>query len=126
MFLIRMAFWLALFVLLLPTDERQQAKLYGTATAAVERVTTFCDRNAKACAAGADLWWTFVKKAEFGARLAADLISRRVAGEEGAGPVAPAADKPSPQSGSPSSARNTLTPADLRPSWRGEAQRASY
>ena len=48
MFLIRLAFWLGLVVLLLPTDERQQARLYGTAVATVERVTTFCDRNAQA------------------------------------------------------------------------------
>ena len=75
MFLIRTAFWVGLAVLLLPTDERQQARLYGTAVATVERVTTFCDRNAQACAAGAELWATFVKKAEFGARMAIDLVS---------------------------------------------------
>ena len=75
MFLIRTAFWVGLAVLLLPTDERQQARLYGTAVATVERVTTFCDRNAQACAAGAELWATFVKKAEFGARVAIDLVS---------------------------------------------------
>ena len=68
MFLIRMVFWLGLIVVLLPTDERQQARLYNTAVATVERITTFCDRNAQACNAGADFWAAFVKKAEFGAR----------------------------------------------------------
>ena len=75
MFLIRVAFWLGLVVVLLPTDERQQARLYNTAVATVERVTTFCDRNAQACTAGAEFWATFVKKAEFGARMAVDLVS---------------------------------------------------
>ena len=75
MFLIRVAFWLGLVVLLLPTDERQQARLYSTAVSTVERVTTFCDRNAQVCSAGADFWATFVRKAEFGARMAVDLIS---------------------------------------------------
>ena len=39
MFLIRMAFWLGLLVWLLPTDEHQQARLYTTALATVERAT---------------------------------------------------------------------------------------
>src|SRR5215470_598584 len=75
MFLIRVAFWLGLVVLLLPTDERQQARLYSSVAAAVERVTTFCDRNPKVCATGAEVWSAFVKKAEFGVRLAIDLAS---------------------------------------------------
>ena len=75
MFLIRVAFWLGLVVVLLPTDERQQARLYSAAVATVERVTTFCDRNTQACTAGAEFWATFVRKAEFGARIAVDLVS---------------------------------------------------
>ena len=77
MFLIRAAFWIGLVVLLLPTDERQQARLYGTATSTVERVTTFCDRNARTATVGADVWAAFVKKAEFGARMAVELITNR-------------------------------------------------
>jgi hypothetical protein len=65
MFLIRLAFWLGLVVLLLPTDERQQAKLYGTAVSTVERVTTFCDRNAQLCSASVDFWGTFLRKADW-------------------------------------------------------------
>ena len=75
MVLIRPAFWLGLVVLLLPTDERQQAKLYGTAVSTVERVTTFCDRNAQLCSASVDFWGTFLRKAEFGARVVGDLIT---------------------------------------------------
>jgi hypothetical protein len=124
MFLIRMAFWIGLVVLLLPTDERQQARLYGAATAAVERVTTFCDRNGKTCAAGSDLWASFLKKAEFGARMAFDLVTNRSSGgrDEDAPRVEPASAKgkverkPAP--------RGTLTPADLTPPWRGHPQRA--
>jgi hypothetical protein len=75
MILIRLAFWLGLVVVLLPTDERQQAKLYGTTVATVERVITFCDRNGPLCAASADFWATFVRKAEFGARIVVNLVS---------------------------------------------------
>ena len=73
MFFIRLAFWLGLVVLLLPSDERQQQRLYAAAVATVERATTFCDRNPKVCAASGDLWAMFLKKAEFGARMAIDI-----------------------------------------------------
>jgi hypothetical protein len=135
MFLIRVAFWVGLAVLLLPTDERQQARLYSTAVATVERVTTFCERNAQACAAGTELWATFMKKAEFGARMAIDLVSsggRK--DEETASPRAqPASARSKPEAKllepkllepkAHSSVRGTLTPADLAPAWRGQVQR---
>jgi hypothetical protein len=119
MFLIRLAFWLGLVVLLLPTEERQQARLYNTAVATVERAVTFCDRNAGLCAAGADFWATFLKKAEFGARVAIDLVSSGGRREE---PV------PTPIRLEPQRPRampqGTLTPDDLTPAWRGRMQRA--
>ena len=127
MFLIRVAFWVGLAVLLLPTDERQQARLYSTAVATVERVTTFCDRNAQACAAGAELWATFVKKAEFGARMAIDLVSSGGRKDEDARtPRSASASKPpraSRAQGARPPRRGTLTPADLTPAWRGQVQR---
>lgn len=121
MFLIRVGFWVGLAVLLLPTDERQQARLYSTAVTTVERVTTFCDRNAQACTAGAELWAIFLKKAEFGARMAIDLVSTSGRQDEDAASLrtqpASAKGKPAP------AARGTLTPADLTPAWRGQVQR---
>jgi hypothetical protein len=133
MFLIRLAFWLGLVVLLLPTDERQQAKLYGTAVSTVERVTTFCDRNAQLCSASVDFWATFLRKAEFGARIVGDLISSggRKDGPMPAVNVVPApAPAPVPaelrQRSQPrlhAPAQGTLTPTDLSPAWRGNVQR---
>jgi hypothetical protein len=125
MFLIRVGFWVGVAVLLLPTDERQQARLYGTAVATIERVTTFCDRNAQACTAGAELWATFVKKAEFGARMAIDLVgSSGHRDEDAASPrTQPASVKAKPEPKLPPAARGTLTPADLTPAWRGQVQR---
>jgi hypothetical protein len=128
MFFFRVAFWLGLVVLLLPTDERQQARLYGTAVATVERVTTFCDRNAQTCATGAEFWATFVKKAEFGARIAVDLATSSGRKGEEAVPtpvrVEPPAAKARPEPRVQPSVRGTLTPADLTPAWRGQVQRA--
>jgi hypothetical protein len=120
MFLIRAAFWTGLVVLLLPTDERQQARLFGAATTAVERVTTFCDRNTRTCEVGSEVWAAFLKKAEFGARMAFELITTRggAAKDEEDVRVEPASakgkveKKPLP--------RGTLTPADMNPPWRGQ------
>ena len=126
MFLIRLAFWLGLLVLLLPTDERQQARFYTTALAAVERATTFCERNTQACAVAAQLWAMFLKKAEFGARMAIDLVSSGGRSDEGAAsqPLrteparSPAHPRPKAEPKLPGD-RGTLSPADLTPAWRG-------
>jgi hypothetical protein len=127
MFLIRLAFWLGFVVLLLPTDERQQARFYSTALATVERATTFCERNAQACTIAAQLWATFLKKAEFGARMAVELVSSGGRSDERAAPQPFARTEPagSPTRGRPKAEpklpgeRGTLTPSDLSPAWRG-------
>lgn len=80
MFLIRTAFWLALIVLLLPSDKERQARLYKTATDAVHRAATFCDRNATLCEQGAQHWSVFRTKLEFGAKLVFDVASERLLG----------------------------------------------
>jgi Family of unknown function (DUF5330) len=120
MFLIRAAFWTGLVVLLLPTDERQQARLFGAATTAVERVTTFCDRNARTCEVGSEVWAAFLKKAEFGARMAFELITTRggAAKDEEDVRVEPASAKGKVEKKPPP--RGTLTPADMNPPWRGQ------
>jgi hypothetical protein len=119
MSLIKSAFWLGLVVLILPTDQQQQAKLMNTASAAVERATTFCDRNASTCVMGAQVWATFVKKAEFGIHMAMDLINKRGERREGefSGPIRVQTPPVTPQ-------RGTLKPGDLQPAWRGQAASA--
>lgn len=76
MFFIRTAFWVSLVVMLMPADERRQADLYGSATAAVQWTATFCDRNVDLCSRSGEFWQTFKQKAEFSARLAGDLIQK--------------------------------------------------
>jgi hypothetical protein len=126
MFLIRLAFWVGLAILLLPSDERQQERLYATAVATVERATTFCERNPKVCTAGGELWAMFLKKAEFGARMAINVAgSGGHASDDAAPSPQPSASTrfgPEPRTG-PAAARGTLTPADLAPAWRGQPQR---
>ena len=125
MFLIRVLFWLGLAVVLLPTEERQQARLFDTVQAAVERIATFCERNGKACAAGAELWSTFLKKAEFGARVAADLITSR--GQRSDGVAQMAAPRPSggiaAEPRAQPASRNTPSRDEAGPTWRAPPSR---
>jgi len=117
--LLRLAFWLAVGVFLLPTDPQQQARLHAAAMSLAERVTTTCDRNAKACATGADVWANFLKKAEFGLRLLGDLIGGKAAPDA---PPAPQ-DKRGAAKADP---RGELPPplTTYQPPWRGPMRRA--
>jgi hypothetical protein len=128
MFLIRVTFWLALIVLLLPTDKGTQQRLYTAASETAHRVATFCDRNAQACARGSEYWAVFKQKLDFGAKLAYEIASERLMGKStpAAAPVttSPAADPVSTSAMPPAKverAKGTLSPADLKPEWRGKA-----
>jgi hypothetical protein len=120
----RLAFWLALLVLLLPTDAAQQARFTSFATSALERISTFCDRNARTCEVGTAVWATFLRKAEFGVRLVGDLLgagSRR--SPEQAPDVPPAYDKRVGKA----DPHGTLSPSDLyRPPWRAPKRPKDY
>src|SRR5690606_2459148 len=74
MSLLRLAFWLGLIVLLLPTDARQQARLPDFANKTMQRVTGFCDRNGRTCDVGGQFWAAFLTKAAFAVRLVGDLL----------------------------------------------------
>ena len=121
MFLIRTAFWLAIIILLLPTDTKQQSEVYGTAQTAVKDVTGFCDRNPDACAKGMDVFQMFVQKAEFGFEMLMGFIENKDTAASGA-PDVPAAsiNQPTePTSFAPDASQDTLEPQDLQPAWNG-------
>jgi hypothetical protein len=125
MFLIKVAFWVGVAILLLPGDERQQERLFATAVATVERAATFCDRHEKVCEAGSELWATFLRKAEFGARMAINVAGAGSRTPDDAAPRPPASvrGERAPRM-SPAAVHGTLTPADLSPAWRGQMRRA--
>ena len=113
MSIVRTALLLGVVVAVLPTDEAQQARFYQQVSSAAHWAVTFCARNAATCTAAGEAWSGFVKKAEFGARLAYDIVQKQLAADREER-VAPAADGPSrPRE------RGTLTPGDLQPGWRG-------
>lgn len=125
MFLIRTTLLVGLGVLVLPTDEASQARVYSGARTAMTWTVTFCDRNAGTCEQGRQAYAVFVKKAEFGARMAYDLISERnKATAEAPAPAAqPVTSKPQiaqPAYDPANRNRGTLKPGDLEPAWRGK------
>ncbi|MGE0768633.1 MAG: DUF5330 domain-containing protein [Hyphomicrobiaceae bacterium] len=123
MFLIRSAFWIALIIWLIPSDPAKQAQMYETASNAIHRAATFCDRNASLCESAGNYWGIFKDKAAVGARMVGDLINERLAGTQPAGLSQgdlrrngpPALERTLPT-------RDTLRPADRNPEWRSSAR----
>lgn len=119
--LFRSIFWIAVAVLLLPTEEKSQAKLLSQGQAALHWTWTFCDRNPTVCQKGAEAWAVFLKKAEFGAALATNMLrewSEKQAGE--AGRVAPAAAPAAPVTQPQPQPIQHLKREDMLPPWRGK------
>lgn len=109
-FLLRMAFWLCVVCVLLPsgskttTPESQigASEAVTLAGAAVSDARGFCERQPDACVTGGKVAVALGHKAEAGARTLYDFVSRlREKSAEKA--------KPGYQ--------GTLTPADMTPSW---------
>jgi hypothetical protein len=117
-FLLRVAFWLTVVVMLLPTKETQPnaaatpsisaGEALGAAAAAVADMRQFCARQPEACTVGAQAAHALGEKAQAGARMVYELITD--AAKDGAG--APAAQ---------GAAGDTLTATDRAPAWRGAA-----
>jgi hypothetical protein len=134
MSLIKLAFGLGLVVLMLPTDEAAQAKVFSTAATAAHRAATFCDRNPVTCDQGAEAWATFKEKAAFGGRMAWTLLVERGRATEAASegpphdaPVVAASGQAMPvarrvKTETVPVSRGTLTARDLEPKWRGPRQ----
>jgi hypothetical protein len=109
---LRLAVIAAVGIALLPSDREKQLELYDRAATAAKWTITFCDRNTETCTRASNLWAQFVKKAEFGAKLAIDVVRDNKADPPAeAGAAAPAVV---------SQQADTLTDRDLRPQWRGK------
>jgi hypothetical protein len=117
-FLLRLAFWLAIVVVLLPAPAPQKAdpdhpqvstmEALGVAMTAVQDARAFCERNPGACEVGSHALYTFGQKAQYGAKMLYEFLSERFADD------ARTATGSIVQPG-----RHTLTPADLEPAWHG-------
>jgi hypothetical protein len=120
-FLLRVAFWLSIVLVLLPSGDyrpKDQAPRIGAAdavsaaTAAVSDLGGFCGRQPDACEVGGQAAVAFGQRAQAGARYLFDLLLQDKQAPSSTGSVSRA------HAGTSSGSQSTLTPADLQPEWR--------
>jgi hypothetical protein len=125
-FLIRVAFWLSIVILLLPTGAQQPksaptietAEAVSAASAAVSDMRQFCARQPEACSVGSQAAVAFGYKAQAGAKMLYDFLTEALAPAE-TGSVGPNNLKRETTANS----QDTLLPGDLAPAWRGALPR---
>jgi Family of unknown function (DUF5330) len=137
-FLLRMAFWLGLVLILLPTrsaprnsagEEVSASDALSAASATVGDVRAFCMRQPDACTVGSHVANAIGYKAQAGAKMLYDVLSGALAPHEtGAVPSGTSRHAANAKASSEKpvlerTSQSTLTPADLAPSWRGPASR---
>lgn len=117
-FLLRVAFWLSIVLVLLPSGAYQPktqapgigaAEAVGAASAALSDMSNFCERQPGACEVGGHAAVAFGQRAQAGARYLFDLLSDS---------LAPAQTGSIPQTGNLPQSQHTLSPADMTPEWR--------
>ncbi len=148
-FLLRMTFWLGVIAVLLPRGESAPASsaqispidAMSAATATVGDMRQFCERQAEACSVGSQAAVALGDRAKAGAKRLYEMLNERLPSNEtdggttaSAAPSARAVPLPTPrpsphgsQNAPPHAAQsapqNTLTPADLAPTWRSPPPR---
>jgi Family of unknown function (DUF5330) len=121
-FLLRMAFWLTVILVLLPSGGSQPTpKMNVSATdamsaagATVSDMKQFCGRQSEACAIGSQVVTALGHRAQAGAKMLYDFLNEQLAPSD-TGTLTKAGK--SGAAARPS--QHTLTPADLAPAWRG-------
>ncbi len=116
-FLIRVAFWLSIVVVLLPTGPKTDPaapavstfEAIGAAQAALNDARGFCSREPHACAIGSQALHVFGQKAQNGARMLYEMLSSNSA-ETISVQDAPTGSTPRP-------GRDTLTAEDRDVPW---------
>jgi Family of unknown function (DUF5330) len=135
-FLLRMAFWLGLVLVLLPTGAAQRApastevsasEAISAASATVGDLRGFCARQPDACTVGSQVATAIGYKAQAGAKMLYNVLSetlaRRETGSLANGTPRRADGAKAALEKSERTSQSTLTPADLAPSWRGPPAR---
>ena len=123
-FLLRVAFWLSVVVIFLPSAPTGRSEsgrpqvgaveALGAAQAAVEDARGFCARRPDACETGSQAFQAFGQKAQHGAKILYEFLSDRFAEAPAATPR-----KDREETGSIARpGRHTLTAEDALPAWR--------
>jgi hypothetical protein len=116
-FLLRVAFWLGVVLVLLPSTGTEPTpktqvgtvEAISAARAAVGDLRTFCDRQPDACSIGSQAAVAIGHRAQAGAKMLYEFLNEQL-GPQSTDAVGSTA-KPS---------RHTLTATDLEPAWRGQ------
>jgi hypothetical protein len=123
-FLLRMAFWLGLVLVLLPRDKTPESdklpqigasEAVSAATAAVSDMSQFCKRQPAACEVGGQAATVIGTRAQEGARKLYNIITDKKAPDH-TGSIGGIED---PDAAATDTApRETLTPDDMAAEWR--------
>jgi hypothetical protein len=136
-FLLRMAFWLGVVLVLLPSGSISRgpsvsdvgaANAISAASATVSDLRGFCSRQPDACTVGSQVATALGYKAQAGAKMLYEVLTEALAPRETGSVAGGATRGASPaKSGSdnspPDRSQNTLTSTDLIPAWRGPQPR---
>jgi len=123
-FLLRMAFWLGLVLVLLPREKSPDAEklpqikaqeAVQAATAAVSDMSQFCKRQPQACEVGGQAATVIGQRAQEGARKLYQIITDKKASDH-TGSIGGSEDPASEQKDA--APRDTLTPDDMVVEWR--------
>ena len=121
-FLLRMAFWVGLVLVLLPRDKTPESdklpqvgasQAVSAATAAVSDMSQFCKRQPAACEVGGQAATVIGHRAQEGARKLYQIITDKRSPDH-TGSIAGGEDADAAQAAAP---RDTLTPDDLVTEW---------
>lgn len=117
-FLLRVAFWLSIVVMLLPAGTDPKAdpnapqvstfEAFGAASAALNDARGFCTREPEACNIGSQALHVFGQKAQNGAKMLYEFLSSSAENT---------AARDQPTGSTPQPGRNTLTEQDRVPAW---------
>lgn len=116
-FLLRVAFWLSIVLVLMPSGAPQfsapkidAGDAVSAAFAAVSDMGGFCERQPEACDVGGKAALAFGQRAQAGAKFLFEVLSEKMAPTE-TGSIKPRKMQTS---------QDTLTTEDLKPAWRGD------
>ncbi len=124
MFLLRVAFWLSVVIILIPGGspqpkagtQVQAADTISAASAVVADMRQFCVRQPEACTVGSHAATTFGYKAQAGAKMLYEFLSDTLAPTE-TGSI------PTKKTEASARSQDTLRSTDLTPAWRGPTPR---
>jgi hypothetical protein len=134
-FLLRMAFWLGVVLILLPSGTTQRAQTsdvntseaISAASATVHDLRGFCARQPDACSVGSQVAVAIGYRAQAGAKVLYDFLTEAMAPKNtgalprGAAPRGVAKVEPVRAT----SGQDTLSPADLAQAWHGPSPKSA-